>query len=107
MSAAGAGDEASISLEAVCDENLKQLKKLNSILFPVRYNDKYYADALSSHQFTKLGIIILLQTLLVLCYCLRIRCLILSFVANNWFLCYEYMLQLDKCFIVSKGNALI
>lgn len=56
-----AAHEVSISLEDVRDENLKQLKKLNSVLFPVRYNDKYYADALASDEFTKLGIIILLQ----------------------------------------------
>lgn len=32
-----------------------QLKKLNIALFPVRYNDKYYADALASGEFTKLA----------------------------------------------------
>ncbi|KAL1060720.1 hypothetical protein V6Z11_1Z075100 [Gossypium hirsutum] len=31
------------------------LKKLNTALFPVRYNDKYYADALASGEFTKLA----------------------------------------------------
>ncbi|KAH1074016.1 hypothetical protein J1N35_026344 [Gossypium stocksii] len=31
------------------------LKKLNIALFPVRYNDKYYADALASGKFTKLA----------------------------------------------------
>ncbi|KAF5819285.1 putative transferase transcription regulator GNAT family [Helianthus annuus] len=45
----------SVSLDSVRDKNLMQLKKLNSVLFPVRYNDKYYADALASHHFTKLG----------------------------------------------------
>lgn len=42
-------------LEAVRDKNVMQLKKLNAVLFPVRYNDKYYADALASGEFTKLG----------------------------------------------------
>ncbi|KAJ0605451.1 putative transferase transcription regulator GNAT family [Helianthus annuus] len=52
----------SVSLDSVRDKNLMQLKKLNSVLFPVRYNDKYYADALASHHFTKLGInIIIIQ----------------------------------------------
>ncbi|MFS7889834.1 putative transferase transcription regulator GNAT family [Helianthus anomalus] len=45
----------SVSLDSVRDKNLMQLKKLNSVLFPVRYNDKYYADALASHDFTKLA----------------------------------------------------
>ncbi|KAG5081832.1 hypothetical protein JHK86_005897 [Glycine max] len=44
----GAGREVSISLDGVRDKNLMQLKKLNLALFPVRYNDKYYTDALAS-----------------------------------------------------------
>lgn len=51
----GVGREVSISLDGVRDKNLMQLKKLNIALFPVRYNDKYYADALASGEFTKLG----------------------------------------------------
>ncbi|XP_010541623.1 PREDICTED: N-alpha-acetyltransferase 50 [Tarenaya hassleriana] len=51
----GAGREVSISLDGVRDKNLMQLKKLNTVLFPVRYNDKYYADALVSGEFTKLA----------------------------------------------------
>ncbi|WVY89865.1 hypothetical protein V8G54_035379 [Vigna mungo] len=51
----GAGREVSISLDGVRDKNLMQLKKLNLALFPVRYNDKYYVDALASGEFTKLG----------------------------------------------------
>uniref|UniRef100_A0A2C9W573 N-acetyltransferase domain-containing protein n=1 Tax=Manihot esculenta TaxID=3983 RepID=A0A2C9W573_MANES len=51
----GAGREMSISLDGVRDKNVMQLKKLNTALFPVRYNDKYYADALASGEFTKLG----------------------------------------------------
>ncbi|KAJ0786936.1 putative transferase transcription regulator GNAT family [Helianthus annuus] len=50
-----ANGAVSVSLDSVRDKNLMQLKKLNSVLFPVRYNDKYYADALASHHFTKLG----------------------------------------------------
>ncbi|KAL0372100.1 UNVERIFIED_CONTAM: 3-ketoacyl-CoA synthase 11 [Sesamum calycinum] len=49
------GREVSISLDGVRDKNLMQLKKLNTALFPVRYNDKYYADALASGEFTKLA----------------------------------------------------
>ncbi|XP_043693985.1 N-alpha-acetyltransferase 50 [Telopea speciosissima] len=51
----GAGREVQISLDAVRDKNLMQLKKLNVALFPVRYNEKYYADALASGDFTKLA----------------------------------------------------
>ena len=51
----GAGREVSISLDGVRDKNLMQLKKLNIALFPVRYNEKYYADALASGEFTKLA----------------------------------------------------
>lgn len=47
--------EVIISLDSVRDKNIMQLKKLNVTLFPVRYNDKYYADSLASGEFTKLG----------------------------------------------------
>ena len=53
--AMGTGREASVSLDGVRDKNVMQLKKLNTVLFPVRYNDKYYADAIASGEFTKLG----------------------------------------------------
>ncbi|KAF2564755.1 hypothetical protein F2Q70_00014219 [Brassica cretica] len=39
-SAMGTGREASLSLDGVRDKNMMQLKKLNTVLFPVRYNDK-------------------------------------------------------------------
>lgn len=55
-----AGREVSISLDGLRDKNLMQLRKLNTALFPVRYNDKYYADALASGEFTKLGLVQLL-----------------------------------------------
>ncbi|KAB1671570.1 hypothetical protein E1A91_A02G123600v1 [Gossypium mustelinum] len=51
----GGGREFAISLDGVRDKNVMQLKKLNTVLFPVRYNDKYYADALASGDFTKLA----------------------------------------------------
>jgi hypothetical protein len=43
------------SLDGVRDKNVMQLKKLNTALFPVRYNDKYYQDVISSKDFSKLG----------------------------------------------------
>ncbi|CAH8281872.1 unnamed protein product [Eruca vesicaria subsp. sativa] len=51
----GTGREVSVSLDGVRDKNMMQLKKLNTVLFPVRYNDKYYADAIASGEFTKLA----------------------------------------------------
>ncbi|GAB2215664.1 hypothetical protein Droror1_Dr00020058 [Drosera rotundifolia] len=51
----GAGKAVSISLDGVRDKNIMQLKKLNVALFPVRYNDKYYSDALAAGDFTKLA----------------------------------------------------
>ncbi|KAK6927479.1 hypothetical protein RJ641_006070 [Dillenia turbinata] len=53
----GVGREVPISLDGVRDKNLMLLKKLSSDLFPIHYNDKYYTDALSSCEFTKLGLI--------------------------------------------------
>ena len=47
--------EMGISLDGVRDKNMMQLKKLNTAFFPVQYNDKDYAGALSSGDFTKLG----------------------------------------------------
>ncbi|KAK4276389.1 hypothetical protein QN277_019338 [Acacia crassicarpa] len=51
----GVGREVSISLDGVRDKNIMQLRKLNIALFPVRYNDNYYADALASGEYTKLA----------------------------------------------------
>ena len=52
----GAGKrEIQTSLDGLREKNLMQLKKLNTALFPVRYNDKYYADALAAGDFSKLG----------------------------------------------------
>ncbi|XP_009592298.1 uncharacterized protein [Nicotiana tomentosiformis] len=49
------GREVAISLDGVRDKNMMQLKKINTAIFPVRYNDKYYSDAIASGDFTKLG----------------------------------------------------
>ncbi|KAF5748213.1 N-alpha-acetyltransferase 50 [Tripterygium wilfordii] len=51
----GLGREVAISLDGVRDKNVMQLKKLNTVLFPIRYNEKYYVDALASGEFTKLA----------------------------------------------------
>ncbi|KAF3667869.1 putative 6-hydroxynicotinate 3-monooxygenase-like [Capsicum annuum] len=52
----GVGREVCISLENVRYKNMMQLKKINTVLFPVRYSDKYYSDALAAADFTKLGL---------------------------------------------------
>uniref|UniRef100_A0A0D9V2T0 N-acetyltransferase domain-containing protein n=1 Tax=Leersia perrieri TaxID=77586 RepID=A0A0D9V2T0_9ORYZ len=43
------------SLDGVRDKNVMQLKKLNTALFPVRYNNKYYQDTIASKDFSKLA----------------------------------------------------
>ncbi|KQK08675.1 N-alpha-acetyltransferase 50 [Brachypodium distachyon] len=51
----GAGGVARTSLDGLRDKNVMQLRKLNLALFPVRYNDKYYQDAIASKDFSKLA----------------------------------------------------
>jgi hypothetical protein len=50
-----AQEAASISFDSVRDKNVMQLRKLNTAIFPVTYQDKFYTDALNSGDFTKLG----------------------------------------------------
>ena len=50
----------SISLGSMKGKNVMKLNKLITALFLVRYNDKYYADAIASANFTKLGLSLLL-----------------------------------------------
>jgi len=71
----GRPQEASISFDSVRDKNIMQLRKLNTAIFPVTYQDKFYNDALNSGDFTKLGTMAL--PLLGFC-CLR-TCLCLGF----------------------------
>ena len=35
--------------------NLKQLKRLNQVVFPVSYNEKFYTDILTVGEYAKLG----------------------------------------------------
>ena len=44
-----------IELGDITVHNLRQLKKLNQIVFPVSYNDKFYKDILEVGQLAKLG----------------------------------------------------
>lgn len=44
-----------IELGDVTVHNIKQLKKINQIVFPVHYNDKFYKDVLELGPLAKLG----------------------------------------------------
>lgn len=44
-----------IELGDVTPHNIKQLKKLNQVVFPVSYNDKFYKDVLEAGELAKLG----------------------------------------------------
>lgn len=45
----------SIELGDVTPHNIKQLKKLNTVVFPVSYNDKFYIDVLDAGELAKLA----------------------------------------------------
>ena len=55
----------STELGEVTVHNLKQLKKLNQIVFPVSYNDKFYKDVLDVGPLAKLGIYLMCWTFLI------------------------------------------
>lgn len=44
-----------IELGEITVHNIKQLKKLNQIVFPVSYNDKFYKDVIEVGPLAKLG----------------------------------------------------
>jgi len=44
-----------IDLGDITPHNIKQLKKLNSVVFPVSYNDKFYKDVLEVGELAKLA----------------------------------------------------
>lgn len=46
---------ATIELGDVTPHNIKQLKKLNTVVFPVTYNDKFYIDVLDAGELAKLA----------------------------------------------------
>ncbi|ENN74170.1 hypothetical protein D910_11585 [Dendroctonus ponderosae] len=47
--------EANIELGKVSQHNIKQLKILNSVVFPVPYDNKFYNDVLNSGELAKLA----------------------------------------------------
>lgn len=44
-----------IELGDVTPHNINQLKRLNQVVFPVSYNDKFYKDVLEAGELAKLG----------------------------------------------------
>nr|CAG4644334.1 EOG090X0ED2 [Lepidurus arcticus] len=46
---------ATIELGDVTPHNIKQLKRLNQVVFPVSYNDKFYKDILEAGELAKLA----------------------------------------------------
>ena len=44
-----------IELGDITPHNIKQLKRLNQVVFPVTYNDKFYKDVLEVGELAKLG----------------------------------------------------
>ncbi|GAA0160267.1 acetyltransferase [Lithospermum erythrorhizon] len=52
---AGGRETSEVRLEGVGENNIMQLKKLNAVLFPVSYDNKYYSDTLVSAHFSKLA----------------------------------------------------
>jgi hypothetical protein len=47
-----------ISLGIVTQHNIMQLKKVNSVVFPVSYNDKFYKDVVNVGDLAKLGLFV-------------------------------------------------
>jgi len=46
---------SNIELGDVTPHNIKQLKRLNQVVFPVSYNDKFYRDVIEAGELAKLG----------------------------------------------------
>jgi hypothetical protein len=44
-----------IELGDITQHNFKQLKKINTVVFPVSYNDKFYKDVLDLGPLAKFG----------------------------------------------------
>lgn len=49
------GSRYTMELGDVTPHNIKQLKRLNQVTFPVSYNDKFYKDVLELGELAKLG----------------------------------------------------
>lgn len=69
--------------------NLKQLKKLNQIVFPVSYNDKFYKDVLEVGPLAKLGIFYLLS-----CFYYDVS----LFISNSFLISLLFVCRLEAYF---------
>ena len=52
-----------LSYDALRDKNLALFRKLNAVLFPVAYSDKFYADCMQAGKVTQLGAALTVTTL--------------------------------------------
>lgn len=58
-----------MELGEITHHNIKQLKRLNTVVFPVSYNEKFYKDVLEAGELAKLGMhIFLLLFIAILLY---------------------------------------
>lgn len=48
-------NRSKIELGDITPHNIKQLKRLNTVVFPVSYNEKFYKDVLEAGELAKLG----------------------------------------------------
>ncbi len=52
-----------MELGDVTHHNVMQLKRVNQVIFPVSYNDKFYKDVVNAGDLAKLGQLILFNNL--------------------------------------------
>ena len=48
-----------LSYDALREKNLALFRKLNAVLFPVAYADKFYADCMAAGRVTQMGALLL------------------------------------------------
>ncbi|KAJ7568832.1 hypothetical protein O6H91_01G050000 [Diphasiastrum complanatum] len=51
----GLAHQVPVSFDNVRDKNVMLLKKLNAAIFPIKYQDNYYSDAIASGDYTRLA----------------------------------------------------
>ena len=44
-----------LAIDDLTPNNINQLRRLNSVIFPIKYKDQYYKDALAAGEYCKLG----------------------------------------------------
>jgi hypothetical protein len=63
----------SLSYDALREKNLALFRKLNAVLFPVAYADKFYADCMAAGKVTQLGAHAGRGACACVCACVRFR----------------------------------